>query len=221
VQEALRLAGVEHTRKRLDRSIKAIRQQALTGQMAMADARATLLTIGLQGTRVDEYISDWTLDLSGRRKLLSAGYNLKAAADGLLSLDDLVARLRNLNYYDADISLFLGELQITLAGRLAKAAAAAEHAAEKSRRQAERVARQLQQAAAQARAALARHGTPEKLKKWFCEGTITETEVRDRLHFLLWPDADIDRLLAECLDKALPPRTVLPTAPEQPPQGGP
>lgn len=197
-QQALTIAGIEHTRKRLDRSIKAIRQQVLTGQMSLQDAQSTLLTIGIQSGRVGEYVQDWSLDISGRRKLLSAGANLKAAADGLLPLDELVQRLRNLRYADADISIFLGELQLTLAERLARAAASAERAAERNRRTAERAVRQLQQAEQAARSALAKHGSPEKLKTWFCDGLITEDEVYARLRFLQWPDADIARLLEEC-----------------------
>jgi hypothetical protein len=223
-QAALDLAGVEHTRKRLDRLVRTVRQQYMTGQQDYDSTKSALYAIGIIGYRVTELMDDWSLERSGRRKLLSAAANIKAAKEGLLPIPELISRLRNLDYTDVDISIFLAEIELWVAAQLSKAAEAAAKAREKGIKQAERAAKQAEAALQAARTALSRHGSPAKLKTWYCDGIISADEMRARLRFLGWPDADIDRLMEECAIAAAkknqpkPPKSKPPAVP--PPPGG-
>jgi hypothetical protein len=219
-QVALTLAETERQRKKISRLVSTIRQQVLTGQISIDDGKQLLYQLSLRADRITDYVTDWELELVGRRRILSAQQALKATEQGLISIEDLVSRLKNLRYNDADISIFVGELQLYLANRLAKAAADIAKAEEKARKDRERAIKQLQQAEAQARASLAKHGTPTQLARWLCEGTISEPEARDRLRFLRWPDPDIDRLVYDaCVGK--PPKPKQPKTATGPPPPAP
>lgn len=197
-QSALQLAQAEHMRKRAERLIRTLRQQALTGQISMQQASDSLFQWQIDSTRIQEYINDWTIELSGRRRIISAGQAVSAVGKGLMSIDDLIVRLTNLRYNNADISVFVGEAQFALAQRLASAVSKAASAAEKQKRKAEQAAKQIEQAFRQSQSALAKHGSPKQLAQWVCQGLLSPGEATARLEYLGWPQPDIDRLLAEC-----------------------
>jgi hypothetical protein len=107
-----------------------------------------------------------------------------------------------LGYSRDDQSALVGEANACAANLQLQAVAAADKKAKQLAAEAYTAQRRARQQMLEAQQALAKHGSPNQLRKWFCEGAIGETEVFSRLNFLGWPDTDITRLLSDCKQKA-------------------
>jgi hypothetical protein len=200
-QSTLSLAQAEYQRKRIDQATKVLRRSFLRGTLNNDQARSALDQLGLQSSRVDDMMQDWQFELTYTDTQIRAGQILKYALDGLISLGDVVTRLRNLNYNDEDIQVYVGELAVQAQNKQIKLSKQQQQLAEKTAKQLEQAAKQAKQAARQAQSDLSRHGNPRQLADWLCRGLISEDEARTRLNELGWPDPDIDRLIVvSCKD---------------------
>ncbi len=187
--------------KRSRQVIAVLRRRYLTGDLSEDEARQALLGYGIMSIRTEEYLNDWALERSTNLRHVQAAKLVKWTCDGLIGVDDLVRRLTNLQYPPEDQAGMVAEATYC-AGQLAARAAAKEAALER-RTQADLKRAQTEAARVikEAQRALAAHGSPAQLRRWYCEGHVSQAEVCQRLNFLGWPDADIFRLLNDCTAK--------------------
>lgn len=178
--------------------IATIRSSYLSGESSDVQAQALLQGYGIQPARIQEYINDWQIERGSKRKLISAQQNIKWACQGLISYDQLTARLANLGYDQEDVQGLSAEAAICQRTNLLKAIQQAAKNAAQEQKQAIAAQKAAAQQLQQARKMLASHGSPTQLRKWFCEGLIGSPEVYDRLGFMGWPAPDIARLIGDC-----------------------
>lgn len=202
--EAARLTGLaklDLATKRAAQVVSSVRKRVLSGAISFDEARQALLDYGIVAERTAEYIDDWTLEFTEARKELGAGKAVQYACKGIISLDDLRTRLTNLGYDVADQEALVAEAEYCTLQLLAQAAAKADRAARQKKADLLRAQRLARQQLLEAQQALAKHGSPNQLRKWFCEGSIGQPEVTSRLNFLGWPEIDICRFLSDCTKK--------------------
>jgi hypothetical protein len=178
--------------------IATVRSRFLSGELNLAQAQNLLLQYGVVAARVTQYLTDWSLEKSTRRKQLTAAQAVKWACQGLITLPDLEARLANLGYAPDDVLNLSAEAVLCQTQMQLRAAQKAEAAREKTIRQAAAAQKAAAQALMQARRQLASHGSPSMLRRWFCEGLVGEAEVLQRLNYLGWPTIDSLRLIGDC-----------------------
>lgn len=200
--QALKISEIRVGNKRIKEQVSVIHRQVLRGTLSEDEARQLLDQTGIQSSRIDSYISDWKTELYGETRQIGAREALKDTADGLMGLPEFITRLRNLHYRDDDINILVGELSVVIEQRLARLIKEGQAEIAKEENAAKRTLKEMQAAMRAAQAALLRHGSPSKLASWYTEELIGAPEVFDRLRFVGWPDADIERLLQEAVDKA-------------------
>jgi hypothetical protein len=196
--DVFRLAKMEEDTKRIEEVIRAIRSAFVTGRLAEGDARAQLVQLGLQNAWINEHLASWAFVRKEPRKLDSAARARQQACLGLMTIQELHDRLVNLGYSEQDARLLIGEAEVCQAGRAARALAAQQRQKQQQERQLIQQQRQAAQALQQARRALASHGSPAQLRRWYCQGVLGQAELYGRLQFLGWPDIDIARFIASC-----------------------
>lgn len=191
-------AATEIQVKRAREVVSAVRRQYLLGGLNDIRARQLLLNYGLVMDRIDQYIADWTIERQFKFREAGASKLVSWACKGLIDGASLNDRLTNLGYSEFDRQGLVAEAAYCQAELAARAAAAL---ARQQQARARDIAK-AQQEAAKAYRELAKlmagRATPKDLRKWYCEGKVTESEVYSRLRYLSWPDTDISRLIGDC-----------------------
>lgn len=205
-QDTADLAELDLRDKRAKSVITQVKRQYIAGKIDCTEAGQTLRIFGLTESRITLYCEEWQLELKTEHKEISAGKAVQLACKGLISVEDLRRRLTNLGYEDEDVRALTAEAEACAADRAARLLAQQAREQERSQRRLKQIQREAKQAIQEARRQLASHGTPDKLRKWFCEGHIGSTELYTRLRFLGWPDIDITRLISDCSSGAKPPK---------------
>lgn len=214
----------DHANKRAAKVVAAIRKQFLTGKIDQLAARNLMIGYGVNANAINEYIADWQVEQVSHTRDIAAQKALLWACKGIISLAELQRRLANLGYDPADQQGMLVEAAECTANLAAKVAAQQVRAQEKAHKAQVALQRHACQVFQTARRQLASHGSPNQLRKWYCEGTVGAPEVFGRLRYLGWTDPDISRLLADCTKGAVSPPPVpgpviLPGLPPEPPAG--
>lgn len=201
VAKTLELATIADAVSRTKEFIASIKAAYTKGSLSHDEARTAMVDFGLVPQWIDEELNVWAWKVKTESREPTALQNVKYACEGLMTLAELSQRLTNLHYAPADVQLLVASAQSCQAQLAARAAAKAQAAKQAAARQLRQQQQQAAQAIRQARQALAQHGSPAQLRKWYCEGTLGSAELYDRLHQLGWPDADIARLIADCKQK--------------------
>lgn len=199
--DAKRMAQLASLKLRVKRGreiVANVRRRFLKGTLIEDNARMLLGQWGIQLERIDLYIADWRLELEAGRKELSAAQAVKFACQGIISANDLVFRLGNLGYPQADQQALVAEAAVCASNLAAQQLAKADRLSRQQQAQAYTAARRARQSLTEAQRYLASHGHPKQLHDWFCQGVIGEPEVYTRLNALGWPDTDITRFLGDC-----------------------
>jgi hypothetical protein len=170
----------------------------LRGAFDWSQTAKFLDQVGITPRRQIEYHRFWDAERQASPRELTAQQLINFAVDGLTDLPSVAKTLRNLNYSDSAISILLGDIRMRLAAKVSRDAEKLHAEALKGERALQQQVRQLAAAQRATMAALSRHGSPAKLKTWYCNGDISGPDVTARLTALGWPQADIDRLLGEC-----------------------
>ena len=173
---SLEIDTVELQRKmqRIADARKAIKKSLLRGEINASEATAALLLVGVQPDAAADYVAVWSLELTIPRKSLVVGQIKKLATEGLLSLAAAETRFLNLGYPAGDAALMIAEISAIIRDAELKSEA--------------RSAKDLAAASARAAAASAKIAksycklySPGKLKLWFAERIIDESNLRDKL----------------------------------------
>ena len=195
---AAELADLDLTFKRLEKIINFVRGQYLKGVLTEIEALSQLIQAGVVEPRRSMYLQDWKMELQEKHKEISAQKAVQWACKGIITVEDLQRRLRNLGYREEDVSALKQEAALCTATLAARAVAGNQKAQEKSIAALKHSQREAAQAIVAARRQLASHGSPAQLRKWFCSGHLGQIELYTRLRSLGWPDEDITRLVSDC-----------------------
>jgi hypothetical protein len=204
------VAQQDHDNKRTAKIVSSIRKQFLTGKIDQRGVNSILSAYGINSQSINDYIVDWQVELTSGTKEVSAGKCVKWACDGIISLQELDVRLSNLGYDQADRQNMAVEATLCNQQRLARIAAEQQRALDKGHKAQVALQKYGCELFQKARRQIASHGSPNQLRKWFCEGTVGAPEVFDRLRFLGWTDPDITRLLSDCQKGTVAPPAVPP-----------
>jgi hypothetical protein len=146
----------------IDNARKAIRRSFLTGELSSGDALTALGVAGVLPNAAANYVGQWQLQFTVRRKAATRAQINRWATDGLISIQNAAARLANLGYSQDTINFDLAEIALTI--RKAQQLAAQRQAAALARANA---------AIAKAQKAVKRQYcklyTPGKVKLWYSE----------------------------------------------------
>jgi hypothetical protein len=82
----------------VQRGIAAATSAVFSGAMSIQEGENQLIAMGVQPTRITSYIRQWTAQLQGRRKELSASQVLAYLVDGVIGVAEAFRRLTNLGY---------------------------------------------------------------------------------------------------------------------------
>jgi hypothetical protein len=196
--ETVALADLDLKYKRLTKIIDFVRRQFIKGVLDANQAANQLRQAGVVNDRISVYIEDWQLEIQTKHREISAAKAVQWACKGLITAADLQARLENLGYRPEDVSALIAEARVCQAALASRAASQQAKQQAASARQLQQIQRDAARAIVNARRQLAAHGSPAQLRKWFCQGHLSQMDLYSRLRFLGWPDEDITRLISDC-----------------------
>jgi hypothetical protein len=196
--KVLQMAHVQDAVTRTKEFVRTVKSSFVKGRLSQDEARRALQQFGLVASWIEAELAVWAYSYQQPRREITAQQAVRYACQGLISVDQLQARLTNLGYSADDVVVLIGEAQVCAAGLAAKALAAQQRQQDRTQRALKQQQRDAARAIAQARQELARHGSPAQLRKWYCEGHLGSGELYSRLRALGWPDPDIGRLIADC-----------------------
>lgn len=203
----LRSADLDSRTATATRVIASVKKAYLHGQVTLVQARTLLTRAGLAGERVDQHTAAWQLELTPKRRQISAATLHKGFLQGLLSESQVVEALRNLGYPEPDILLQLEEFTADLAKQATKLSQSREKSSAAQAKLYEKLLAGNAKLEARIRAALRRATPPAKLQKWLAKGWITEPDFIHRMSQIGVDDATIGVYLAEAISKAKSPGT--------------
>lgn len=198
VQVAVAVADQEALVRQGRQLLATLRSQYLSGRLTADQVQGAMVQYGFLQGKINEYLTEWSVEGATIKKQATALQLVRYACQGLLDLNGLKTRLGNLGYPADQVQLLVQEAQLCQQNLANRAAAQAQRQAQQTARQQAAATRAQMAAARQAQAALSRHGSPTQLKRWFCEGLLTEAGVLSRLTALGWPIDDAHNLIAEC-----------------------
>lgn len=184
--------------QRAKQTVSSIRSRYLKGRLSDDDALRLLGQAGINPDRAREDVDDWQLERDATGKEATLAQASKWACDGFITLADFQARAQNLGYQPVDVQPIVMQVEQCQSNLLAKAQAALVKAEQQAAKQQQAAIKAAAQRLKQCQRSLSSHGTPGDLRKWYCQGFITESEVASRLRFMGWPLTDISRLIADC-----------------------
>jgi len=197
-QDAVTLWGIGLQVKRANELHAAIRKMFIKGQIDEKKARQMMSTFGFAGSAQDDWITDWRVEMMAEGKEATGAQLVKYACQGLLPLDQLAGRLTNLGYDAQAVQLMVDDAKYCKNNMLIRQAAQLAKQLQQTAKQQQQQIREAAQALKTAQRCLSSHGSPSDLRKWYCQGYISEQEVSSRLSFLGWPLLDQSRFIADC-----------------------
>lgn len=199
-QAAVQLVTSTLLQDRLDRFAKQIavlHRGYVRGDLEITPVRQLLTDMGLDASRREEILTDWTFEQQATRKQATAAKVTKWVREGLLDGNEARARLARLGYTSADSDLMLTDAVLEAVSRQIQAIQRTANSVKAQRRAAQAVARQAQQAARQAAAALATSTNLGRLAGWLRKGYVTPAEFSARASAIGVQAQDIQHYLAE------------------------
>lgn len=153
--------------KRATQILATVRRRFLRGYLSDEESRADLAAAGFQQNRIDDYVSDWKLELQGGKLLASTSQIKRYVAEGVITTQTADVYLRNLGWNDPELSWLLADSQhardIEL-GRIAQTQARTRAAQARAVEQ-QNAAMRRQRMQLQRRAAA--HGTSQQIIRWY------------------------------------------------------
>lgn len=171
-------------------AVSGVRRRTILGEYDLREARAALSTIGVAPNRIPDYIAAWSWETHIRRDFGSLRILRRFARQGVITAGELVFRLRRVGYDDTTISAIVASIELDRRSDQAR----------ENERQLREIERQRKAVAAQA-AAMRRRVTAvytvPRMKLYYRDGTMSESEIRDILKvYYQWDAAAINRELA-------------------------
>jgi hypothetical protein len=189
-------------------ALSSIKTSYMSGAMEEWEARAALSGIGVKRFREDMLITLWARQLTFIVRNVSAKEAISLYKDGIMREDELVRRLQNLKYENADVQLMVTQARYSIIKDIQKRRMADEkqRLKELQTREAEVRKALTDQRKAEERTTDERvkgfisAGTDKNILAWYKAGLISRTEIIDRLKLKKWTDVDIARWMQVNLD---------------------
>jgi hypothetical protein len=182
---------------RVKGAIQRIRHAYESGEVDADYARQALLSLKLVSAAIDDYIAVWKIEMTPRRRRLSAAQVIEEVVAGSISQAEAHVRLANLGYDQSDQTLLLAEAaRRTITTPEALAQLALEPSANAGPALAE-LGDKLIGLSSKVVAQLKQQEPPTKLGKWLAAGIVNAGYVRHRLRLYGWDQDSIDKWIAE------------------------
>lgn len=178
-------------------SIKSVRSAYLRWFIDDTLCLNSLISIGVELARANQFIMQWRIQRIMRGKDIAAAKVLDFVKRGIMNAGDATFRLLNMGYSNLDVSRMLAALQQDIQLSNAQAAEKMAKTNEQRLKAAEQVVVKMQAAADKQRARLLKLGTPAKLISWLAKGIINETKFRVRMGDMGILPIDIDAAVEE------------------------
>lgn len=188
----------------VDKAVRAVRAEYHGGVIDLPIARGRLDTIGVHHDARERLIRRWDLELTRKRRQLSATEIIDMAARGLIQVIEARRRLSNLGYQLADQDLLLLRAEQNQQLAAAKAQLQASRDAQAASRAADSQAKAAEAERRRARAEILKWGTPAVLQRWIKRGLLDGQSAYERLRRGGISDDDARRIVAEATDAAPP-----------------
>jgi hypothetical protein len=182
---------------RISHAIVRIRHAFDNGEIATDFALASLASLGVLPDAANSYVSVWTLERTPGRKRRTVSQITKDVADGVMGIDEALARFTNLGVPDADRVLLLHDISGQVLKNEQRLATAEQRLVRQRTAELEKAAKQAEATRKAAIAALKREQPVAELKKWAEAGYINEPYFRSRLHLYEFDDPSIDLYVEE------------------------
>lgn len=201
---------LEHSLKVLEKMVAATRSGYLSGALTAEQARARLSGYGVHSERVRGLLTLWDAENLRRPREATAAQLCEWVGSGLITPADMLTRLRNLGWREADAQRVVRHCVLGHLGRSArereKLARAQAQQEERRRRQAEQLARRSQMDERQRRRELERRAeralrqvregrSPDRLGKYLKAGLIDPREALAVLVERGWLRPDAERFI--------------------------
>jgi hypothetical protein len=173
-------------------SIAATGRDFLSGELSIADAETQLRRIGVQDSRIRNYLAAWSVRRDRRRKQAETAKITGWVSAGLLDVPTARRRLETLGWTDPDETLLLAEAQGKLAKRQAAEAKSFERDARTRARELERLARDADSQGRKLRADANRVAPRSVLLKWLRDAIISEDDFRQMMRERGYEDSLIE-----------------------------
>lgn len=118
--QTLDLADLESARKIVDAAVRGIRSDYFNGTITEQEARSALTASGAGASGVDSYMALWTVQRNRTRRTATTQQLLKWLEEGLITQAEVIRRLGNLGWAQADQLTMLREVQLKLSQLRAK-----------------------------------------------------------------------------------------------------
>jgi hypothetical protein len=186
--------------------IKAIKRDYMLGIINEEGARTAWAEFGANAEVVRDIVDTWSYEKIAGKKFLAANKNIALFLDGIITQNELVARLQNLNYDSIDITRMVSQARFKGISNRQKAIAAeikrintenSKRALEIAKQQkalqaeANKQQRELQKQYKDKVDAILAASTDKNLKEWFKLGLLTVKDVFVRLYLKGWAVYDI------------------------------
>lgn len=182
---------------RIKGAVVRIKKAFTSGEIDAAYARQSLLSLKLCDGAIDDYLAVWVIEMTPRRKRLTASQIVEELSLGQIDTAEAHIRLTNLGYDDADQSLLIAD---AARATVTTPEALAQLALEPSGKAGPALARlgdELIGLSKKIVAQLKAQEPPAKLGKWLKNGIVDAGYVRHRLHLYGWDDSSIDKWVQE------------------------
>ncbi len=191
---------LEERTRILNQAIKDVKSAYMAGSLASWQVNQILYGLGVETFKIDQLLKNWQLHLTLVKKQLSASQNIGLYLDGILADGELIARLQNLGFTSADITLMMTQARrkrineseqrrIKDSKEAAKEIEKVQKAKDKA---AKDKAKQVEDEHKRQIKGLLSASTDKNMIAWFKAGLITKDDIKERLSAKDWKEDDIN-----------------------------
>jgi hypothetical protein len=196
VQVTLTSIDAEIKAELVTKAIDVVRKAYLRAEVATLTAIDQLVRLGIVYERANQYVQLWSYELAAEGAEITAGKLVDLYTQGLLSGEEVSARLARLHYSPTDITLLIARANISIGQRQARLLAAQQTAKKREVAGLAATARILKRQQDAIGRQLCKSSTRVQLAKWALSGLITYKEAFERLQECGQTEADAINLLA-------------------------
>lgn len=195
----LDLVDVEMHTATVKNAVTAIRKDYFDGVLTAPAALNALTVAGVQDTRADDYIVDWTILRGRTRRTATTEKLLKWYETGLITLPELTERFTNLGWSNQDQLTLLREAQLAIAKLQAQRTKALSQTRRQAAKQLESVQKQALAQGTKAQASLRKAMPRASILAWLKKQLITPRFASDRLLAQGYPQTSVDLWIREVM----------------------
>jgi hypothetical protein len=152
---------------------------------------------GVVAERASQYVIAWQRQLNRPRRAASVETVLDWYRRGLIDVNMVVVRLRNLGVTNSDQVLYIARANLRIEEDIRRQLAIEARTEQQRIRETDRLRKEMEANARRAISDFKSFSGIPQIRKWYLSGLLTEDEVRQRLTFIQVPFEDQERYLAQ------------------------